>query len=438
MNSSTMATAAAAAYPLSLSTSRHLPFPPTTLTFSKRSSSSLQFSFQSQYDASADVQEEDSVIGDCLVFEEGIFDDPFLQKSSDFRNIETQISTSKNSKSRRKIDTTEVNQENLIPEKWLEIQREISITKKERRKLAQQLEYGKKVEKRKQGLRPISVEDFNKIKDEKLKQLKPIVLEDPNLRSFEGSDDIKRNVDKGDDCRSGVGISGRVAARNPRFAVYGGGLEDISEFFNSGSYDPDAAKKPRGTNKLFTKEEKLLLNRRIPDLAVATSGKWHPVHTLAASGEFYLMTSLLKHGVDINAPDKDGLTGIHKAILGKKQAIFNCLLRESANPFVRDKEGATLMHYAVRTASSQMIKILLLYNVDINLQDNDGWTALHLAVQSRRTDIVRLLLIKRADKTIRNKDGLTPLDLCLYAGRDKRTYELIKLIKQVPKRPIIS
>lgn len=33
-------------------------------------------------------------------------------------------------------------------------------------------------------------------------------------------------------------------------------------------------------------------------------GKWHPVHTLAASGEFYLMTSLLKHGVDINAPDK--------------------------------------------------------------------------------------------------------------------------------------
>lgn len=33
-------------------------------------------------------------------------------------------------------------------------------------------------------------------------------------------------------------------------------------------------------------------------------GKWHPVHTLAASGEFYLMTSLLKHDVDINALDK--------------------------------------------------------------------------------------------------------------------------------------
>ncbi|KAL2497588.1 Ankyrin repeat domain-containing protein [Abeliophyllum distichum] len=281
-------------------------------------------------------------------------------------------------------------------------------------------------------MRPISVEEYNKVKDEKLKQLKPIVLDNLHRRSFEGSndddDDISGNGKKGDYSRSREGISGRVAPRNPRFAVYGGGLEDISEFFKSGNYDPNT---PRGTNKLFTKEEKLLLNRRIPDLAVATSGKWHPLHTLAASGEFYLMTSLLKHGLDINAPDKDGWIVMHKAILGKKQAIFNCLLRESANPFVRDKDGATLMHYAVRTASSQMIKILLLYNVDINLQDNDGWTALHLAVQSRRTDIVRLLLIKGADKTIRNQDGLTPLDICLYAGRDKRTYELIKLIKQV-------
>ncbi|PKI74434.1 hypothetical protein CRG98_005198 [Punica granatum] len=96
------------------------------------------------------------------------------------------------------------------------------------------------------------------------------------------------------------------------------------------------------------------------------------------------------------------------------------------------QDGATLLHYAVQTASSQAIKILLLYNVDINLQDNDGWTPLHLAVQTRRTDIVRLLLIKGADRTIRNQDGLTPLELCLYSGRDSRTYELIKLLKQLP------
>ncbi|KAJ0024532.1 hypothetical protein Pint_07688 [Pistacia integerrima] len=162
--------------------------------------------------------------------------------------------------------------------------------------------------------------------------------------------------------------------------------------------------------------------------------KWLPLHTLAASGEFYLVDALLKHNVDINAVDKDGLTAIHKAIIGKKQAVTNYLLRESANPFVCDDNGATLLHYAVQTASSPAIKILLLYNVDLNLKDNDGWTPLHLAVQARRTDIVKLLLIKGADKTLKNQEGLTPLDLCLYSGKDMRTYELIKLLKQLPKR----
>jgi len=32
--------------------------------------------------------------------------------------------------------------------------------------------------------------------------------------------------------------------------------------------------------------------------------KWHPLHTLAACGEFELLDSLLKHNVDINAVDK--------------------------------------------------------------------------------------------------------------------------------------
>lgn len=30
------------------------------------------------------------------------------------------------------------------------------------------------------------------------------------------------------------------------------------------------------------------------------------------------------------------------------------------------------------------------------------------------------------------QDGLTPLDLCLYSGHGIRTYELIRLLKQLP------
>ncbi|KAJ7953183.1 Ankyrin repeat domain-containing, chloroplastic-like protein [Quillaja saponaria] len=248
-------------------------------------------------------------------------------------------------------------------------------------------------------------------KEAKLAQLKPLVLDNPsNFPKGESEVTVGR---KGE--RNTVYSTERVTPKNPRWAVYGRGMENVTEFFHSGNYDP-SDKNTEGRPKMFTKEERVLLNKRIPDLATATSDKWLPLHTLAASGEFYLVDSLLKHNADINAVDKDGLTALHKAIIGKKQAVTNYLLRNSANPFIRDKEGATLMHYAVQVASSQAIKILLLYNVDINLQDNDGWTPLHVAVQARRTDLVRLLLIKGADKALKNKDGLTPLDLCLYSG----------------------
>ncbi|XP_008645752.2 ankyrin repeat domain-containing protein, chloroplastic [Zea mays] len=102
------------------------------------------------------------------------------------------------------------------------------------------------------------------------------------------------------------------------------------------------SKSPKGRQKLFSNEEKILLNKRVPDLETATSSKWLPLHTLAASGDLYLLNSLLKHNVDINALDKDGLPAIHKAILSKKAAIINYLLRNSANPFIQDKVSTNL------------------------------------------------------------------------------------------------
>ncbi|KAK7307457.1 hypothetical protein VNO77_40537 [Canavalia gladiata] len=367
-----------------------------------------------------DDDSEEHVVGDCVVFEEGVFEDPIFQNDIYSDNLSKSKPKHKPN-FKKKVDMTVT--ENLVPDKWREAQAEINITKKERRRIAQEMEFNSKVEKNRRGLVPLremNLDEYKSYKDAKLAQMK--------LLDTSSSVPVREKVPEPElnDCE-------RLMPKNPRWAVYGRGLEDVTEFFNSGNYDPTATT-AQGKRKLFTKEEKVLLNMRIPDLAAATSDKWLPLHTLAACGEFYLLDSLLKHNVDINAVDKDGLTALHRAIIGKKQAITNYLLRNSANPFVLDKEGATLMHYAVQTASIMTVKILLLYNVDINLQDNDGWTPLHVAVQAQRTDLVRLLLIKGADKTVKNKDGLTPLDLCLYFGQSARTYELIKLFKQPQRR----
>ncbi|CAL0314494.1 unnamed protein product [Lupinus luteus] len=371
------------------------------------------------------------VLGDSLVFEDAIFEHPILPNNINSYNLIKP--RKKKKKQKRNVAPPQIVPDNLVPEKWRKIQDEINIAKNESKKIAEEVELNSKVEKKRRALillKDLNMDRYKAYKEAKLAQLKPLVLDNPSRFPVKEEDFVEKEEDGYDDDDDEFGGSERVKPKNPRLAVYGKSLEDVSEFLNSEYYEPHANKSSQGHQKLFTKEEKVLLKKGIPDLASATSDKWLPLHTLAACGEFYLVDSLMKHNVDINAVDKDGLTALHKAIIAKNQAITNYLLINSANPFVKDKDRATLMHYAVQTASSQTIKILLLYNVDINRPDKDGWTPLHLAVQTQRTDLVRLLLIKGADKTLRNKDGLTPLDLCLYLGQGLRTYELIKLLRE--------
>lgn len=98
---------------------------------------------------------------------------------------------------------------------------------------------------------------------------------------------------------------------------------------------------------------------------------------------------------------QDGLTPLHKAVMGKKEAVVSHLLRKCANPHVRDRvrthkipciflalsfytlsvyklyyclswvqDGATPLHYAVQVGALQTVKLLIKYKVDVNVADN--------------------------------------------------------------------
>ncbi|KAJ6989593.1 ankyrin repeat domain-containing protein [Populus alba x Populus x berolinensis] len=281
-------------------------------------------SLQSQFPIRNDsFEDQDHAIGDCIVFEEGIFEDPFLENNSN---------AIEDSKFRV---VPKIEEDNLVPENWREVQAEINIGKKERRKIAQELEYNKKFERKRKGLVPIrnvNLEEYQAFREAKLAQLKPLVLDYPQRGGGGGEEDEVREI-----------VSERVKGKNPRWAVYGRGLDDVREFFNGEDYEP-GGQKSESKRKLFYERGKGFR-------------KWLPVHTLAASGEFYLMDALLKHNVDINAVDV---------------------------------EGATLMHYAVQTASAPAIKVLLLYNVDINLQDNHLISASILSKDTRTCELIKL------------------------------------------------
>lgn len=140
----------------------------------------------------------------------------------------------------------EVEPENLVPEQWKEVQAEINITKKERRKIAQQLEYGSRVEKNRKGYEPIrnvNVQEYLEFKEAKLAQLKPLVLDNPSSFPVEEEEE----EEKIGEMNATESSSERVAPKNPRWAVYGRGLEDVTEFFNSGNYSPGENESSEGS-----------------------------------------------------------------------------------------------------------------------------------------------------------------------------------------------
>lgn len=196
------------------------------------------------------------------------------------------------------------------------------------------------------------------------------------------------------------------------------------------NYEEDLLKE---VEQLLGLEERAILQQNATyNLDKISTAKWKPLQTLALSGQIHSMDKLLEDGLGIDSIDKDGLTALHKAIIGKKESVISHLLRKGASPHIRDPDGASPLHYAVQIGAMQTVKLLIKYNVDVNVADNEGWTALHVAVQSRNRDIVKVLLVNGADKNRRNKDGMTPLDLCLCYGKDFKSYDLAKLVKIVP------
>ncbi|KAF5961736.1 hypothetical protein HYC85_002945 [Camellia sinensis] len=187
---------------------------------------------------------------------------------------------------------------------------------------------------------------------------------------------------------------------------------------------------------LGPEERDILQQNATPNLGKIATAKWNPFHSLGLAGQIHYMDMLLGNGLHIDLADKDGMTALHTAIIGKKEAVVSHLLRKDANPNIRDRDGASPLHYAVQVGAMQTVKILIKHNVDVNASDNffsqEGWTPLHIAIQTRNRDIAKVLLVNGADKTRRNKDGKTPLDLALCYGKDFKSYDLAKLLKLVP------
>ncbi|KAF5204925.1 Ankyrin repeat domain-containing protein, partial [Thalictrum thalictroides] len=157
-------------------------------------------------------------------------------------------------------------------------------------------------------------------------------------------------------------------SENEASFVVKSGTKSTSTLTNTRDEDENFIKE---VEQLLTPDEIAILEQNeTPVLSKISTRKWGLLQALALSQQIPFMDKLLVQGVDIDAPDQDGLTALHMAVIGKREAVICHLLRKGANPHVRDKDGATPLHYAVQVGAMQTVKLLIKYKVDVNAEDN--------------------------------------------------------------------
>jgi ankyrin repeat protein len=120
---------------------------------------------------------------------------------------------------------------------------------------------------------------------------------------------------------------------------------------------------------------------------------------------------------NVNAPDAQGNTPLHLAVLNNYVPLIDWLKDHGADPNSPGRSGERPLHVAVisdHSSDGRLILKLLRLGADVNAANDYGDTPLHRAAYLGLTEKVRLLLKNKADVSRRALSGETPL---LYAAR---------------------
>ncbi|MGA1978379.1 MAG: ankyrin repeat domain-containing protein [Bacteroidales bacterium] len=136
--------------------------------------------------------------------------------------------------------------------------------------------------------------------------------------------------------------------------------------------------------------------------------------------------ALIRHGANINARDKWGVTPLNYASVYGFADLADMLLYYGAESDLNAFDGTTPLMSAVWSGNDNIADLLIQYGANLESRDIDGFTPFLIAAQNGDTIMLSILMKNGVDIYEKNIDRWDALDLAIRSGQNEAAEWLIR------------
>ncbi|GKT88777.1 NACHT and ankyrin domain protein [Colletotrichum tofieldiae] len=173
--------------------------------------------------------------------------------------------------------------------------------------------------------------------------------------------------------------------------------------------------------------KKAIANHKDININAQTKRGETPLHWAATHGRRSFMEFLIQEGAELNIPNVDKRTVLHKAVMAGDEGLIDVFLRSgNLNLELEDSEGYTCLRWAARYGQLKTVEALLKVGAEVDASDKDGYTALRWAAHEGYKPIIKSLVHHGASVKTSGRDSWTLLKWAAQEGQEDMIKFLIK------------